>query len=72
MKNLGFLLRRFLSALIPARVEIPVRCTNERSSAVAHKVVRDLSRSNFNLKRGRYITSEQIEARKGKLAEHQF
>lgn len=64
--------QKLFRALFPARVEIPAYSSQDTSSAVARSVVRSYARGNVNLQRGRYMTSEQLEARKQKLAQHAF
>ncbi|QVE17365.1 hypothetical protein KGD89_00910 [Pseudomonas cichorii] len=72
MKDHRMWFRKLFRALFPTRVKIPVYSSKEAASSVARNVVRSYARGNVNLQRGRYMTSEQLEARKQKLAQHAF
>ncbi len=64
--------KRFLKALMPTFVTIPAKDSKEAALVVTRNVVRSYARGNVNLQYGRYVTSEQLEARKQKLAQHSF
>lgn len=64
--------RKLFSAILPVRVKIPAHSSQEAAVTIARTVVRSYARGNVNLQRGRYMTSEQLEARKQKLAQHAF
>lgn len=72
MKDHRMWFQKLLRALFPARVAIPAKSSKDVADRVAHDVVRAYARGNVNLQRGRYMTSEQLEARKQKLAQHAF
>lgn len=65
-------LRRLFNALFPGFVIVPADTSEVASKALAHELVRSYSRSNLNLKLGRYVTAEQLEDRKRQLAKHSF
>lgn len=65
-------LRRVIHALLPSLTVIPANTSEVTQQAVARRLVRSYSRSNLNLQRGRYLTAEQLEKRKRKLANHTF
>jgi len=62
----------FFRALFPSLVTIPAKTSKAAAMALAHNLVRSYARGNVNLQRGRYMTSEQLEARKRELAQHSF
>lgn len=65
-------LAKLLKALLPTLLPIPARSTKAAEEAVARNLVRSYARGNVNLQYGRYLTAEQLEARKQKLAQHSF
>lgn len=65
-------LKDLQGALFPSLIPIPAKCSQAASDAIACRVVRSYARSNLNLQRGRYMTAQDIEARKQKLAKHSF
>lgn len=64
--------KKLLRALFPSFVKIPTKNSQELAAEVAHRVVRSYARGNVNLQRGRYMTADQLEARKRQLAHHTF
>lgn len=62
--------RRLLCALLPSLVKIPTEKPD--TGLIANMIVRRYSRGNANLQRGRYITADQLELRKRRLAAHTF
>ncbi len=64
--------QKLLRALFPSRVAIPAKSSKEAADIAAHNIVCSYARGNVNLQRGRYLTSEQLEIRKQKLAQHAF
>lgn len=60
------------SVLFPSLIQIPAKSPQAASNAVALRLVKSYSRTNLNLRLGRYITAEGLEARKLKLAKHSF
>ena len=65
-------LNNFLRALFPSLVTIPTKTSKAAATKVAHDLVRSYACGNVNLQRGRYMTSEQLEARKRRLAQPSF
>ncbi|MEG0869220.1 MAG: hypothetical protein RSG77_19505 [Hafnia sp.] len=65
-------LKNLIKALLPSFIKIPAKDAGELSQAIAHRLVRVYARGNSNLQRGHYVTAEQIEGRKKKLAQHHF
>ncbi|KPX20389.1 hypothetical protein ALQ28_01789 [Pseudomonas syringae pv. delphinii] len=65
-------LQKLLRALSPSWVDIPAKSSKEAADIAAHNIVCSYARGNVNLQRGRYLTSEQLEIRKQKLAHHAF
>ncbi|KPZ19812.1 hypothetical protein [Pseudomonas syringae group genomosp. 3] len=65
-------LQKLLRALSPSWVDIPAKSSKEAADITAHNIVCSYARGNVNLQRGRYLTSEQLEIRKQKLAHHAF
>ena len=59
-------------ALFPSLAIIPKDSTEVAQKAVVQRIVRRYARGNLNLKRGRYVTAEQMEERKRRLANHSF
>ncbi|AXH59673.1 hypothetical protein PLA107_031105 (plasmid) [Pseudomonas amygdali pv. lachrymans str. M301315] len=62
--------RRLLRTLFPPLFKIPAKKPD--GGLIAHMIVRRYSRGNANLQRGRYITADQLELRKRRLASHNF
>ncbi len=72
MKDRRMRLAKLLKALLPTLLPIPDRDTKAAKDAVAHGLVCSYARGNVNLQDGRYMTAEQLEARKQKLAQYSF
>ena len=64
--------KALLGMLFPTLVAIPAKTSKTGAAAVAQNLVRSYARGNVNLQRGRYVTAEQLEARKRKLAQSSF
>ena len=64
--------KKLFRALFPSLVTLPAKSSKEAAAVVAQNLVRSYARGNVNLQRGRFLTSEQLEARKQKLAQHTF
>jgi hypothetical protein len=71
-ENLRMWLRRLNAALFPSLIPIPVASREAHANALAHKLVRRYARGSSNLQQGRYVTAEDLEARKRNLACHNF
>jgi hypothetical protein len=71
-ENLRMWLSRLVAALYPTLIPVPVKTSEARANALAHDLVRRYARSNVNLQKGRYVTAEDLEARKRVLALHSF
>lgn len=65
-------LRNVLRALLPSLVKVPSAQTNGLDAKLTASLIRRYSRGNINLFRGRFVTAEQLELRKLKLARHTF
>lgn len=63
-------LKRLLRALLPPLVKMPP-ATPQVDPGAVRRIVASLSRGNLNLRLGRYVTAEQMEERKRKLAQQQ-
>lgn len=63
---------KLFKALVPTIFSVPAASSKERQDAVVQKLVRTYARGNVNLQYGRYVTEEQLTARKQKLARHAF
>lgn len=57
-----------LRVLFPPLVKIPP-ATPQADPKAIRRIVASLSRGNLNLRLGRYVTAEQMEERKRKLAQ---
>lgn len=66
------LFAKLLKAFLPTLITLPAKSSKEAGDAIAHKLVRSYARGNVNLQFGRYLTMDQLEARKQKLARHAF
>ncbi|MDT8924760.1 hypothetical protein RBE51_18360 [Pseudomonas taiwanensis] len=65
-------LKKILRALFPSLVEIPSVQARGLDAKLTASLIRRYSRGNLNLFRGRFVTAEQLELRKQKLARHAF
>lgn len=65
-------LRKMRRALFPSLAVIPGVTSELAQQAVVRRVVRTYARGNLNLKLGRYVTADQIEARKRQISKHSF
>ena len=65
-------LKKILRALFPRLVKVPSSQAKGLDAKLKASLIRRYSRGNLNLFLGRFVTAEQLELRKQKLAKHMF